>query len=138
MSKELLHIDAIQRLKARYCRCLDEKRWDELREVFSDDFTAKFEGAHPTVHYASADEMVAALREMLSEAVTVHHCHMPEITLTSDNAAIGIWAMMDFVQMAGSTFRGYGHYREKYGRQEQGQWRIEHIHLTRLHIQPLS
>ncbi len=138
MSEELFHIEAIKQLKARYCRCLDEKRWEDLRQVFSNDFKGIYEGPHPTVHYESTDEMVTALREILQDAVTVHHCHMPEITLTGDGSAEGIWAMMDFVQREQSTFRGYGHYREKYQQTEQGEWRIRRIHLTRLHIQHLS
>ena len=46
--------------------------------------------------------------------------------------------MMDLVQRAQATFWGYGHYREKYQQAERGEWRIQHIHLTRVHIQPLS
>jgi hypothetical protein len=68
---------------------------------------------------------------ILEESVTVHHGHMPEIELTSDTAATGIWAMFDWVDMPQLVLRGYGHYEETY-RVEDGCWRIAHSRLTRL------
>jgi hypothetical protein len=32
-------IEAIRRLKARYCRFLDTKDWDGYRQLFTDDVT---------------------------------------------------------------------------------------------------
>ena len=95
----LVEIRAIEELKARYFRLLDTKQWDAWREVFTEDFTADVDGqdVHPTLHFASRDEMVERNREVLATAVTVHHGHMPEITLTGPDTATGIWAMMDIV-----------------------------------------
>lgn len=36
----LLEIEAIKQLKARYCRFLDTKQWDDWRALFTDDFVS--------------------------------------------------------------------------------------------------
>jgi hypothetical protein len=74
--------------------------------------------------------MVATNRKLLAEVPTVHHGHMPEITLTGATTATGIWAMMDIVKL-GDGFRGYGHYHEEYVK-IGGRWRIRRLRLTRL------
>lgn len=133
----LAEIEAIQQLKARYFRLLDTKQWDAWREVFSDDFSAVVAGGdvHPDVEFASPEEMVARNRELLATAVTVHHGHMPEITLHGPDRASGIWAMMDIVKL-GAGFRGYGHYHEEYVKRN-GRWQIRRLTLTRLVVIPL-
>jgi hypothetical protein len=133
----LAEIEAIKQLKARYFRLLDTKQWDAWRDVFSDDFTAEVDGGgmHPTIRFASPEEMVAGNRKLLATAVTVHHGHMPEITLTGADTASGVWAMMDLVKL-GAGFRGYGHYHEEYVKRAGG-WRIRRLRLTRLEMVPL-
>jgi hypothetical protein len=62
---------------------------------------------------------------------TVHHCHTPEITLTSPTEATGIWAMEDLLFFAdGTQLHGAGHYRETYEKRD-GRWLITSLHLTR-------
>ena len=138
-SESLADIEAIKQLKARYFRLLDEKRWDELRALFSDDFRGVFSGPHPDIHYAGPDEMIGALRETLGSAdsgvPTVHHGHMPEIALTGADEAEGTWAMMDIVALPEAGFRGYGHYRDRY-RRIGGAWRIARTELRRLRVEP--
>jgi len=64
--------------------------------------------------------------------VTVHHGHMPEIELTSETTAKGIWAMQDLLRWPdGRELCGYGHYHETYVRRG-GEWRIQSSKLTRL------
>jgi len=85
------------------------------------------------------DEFVERVSGMLAGTITVHHGHMPEITLTGPDGATGIWAMEDKLwPRPGSAlpFRwlhGYGHYHERYVKQEDG-WRIAEIRLTRLRV----
>ena len=133
----LAEIEAIKQLKARYFRLLDTKQWDAWREIFTDDFTARVEGGamHEPIEFASREEMVDTNRKVLATAVTVHHGHMPEITLTGPESATGVWAMMDLVKL-GAGFRGYGHYHEEYVKQG-GRWRIRRLHLRRLDMLPL-
>jgi uncharacterized protein (TIGR02246 family) len=124
-------IEAIKQLKARYCRTMDTKDWAGMRAVFRDDVemdTTSSGGGLIT----GADEFMAFLQEVLDEVVTVHHCHMPEIDLTSATTASGVWAMEDMLRWPdGSELHGYGHYHETYAKVD-GRWQIERSVLTRL------
>lgn len=144
--RELLDIEAIKTLKARYFRFIDTGRWGDLRRLFTDDATFRFPGLG---HFDDVDAGLAAIRVALGEATTVHHGHMPEIVLTGADTAEGVWAMDDYV-LRGEGFplisgypeefqrglHGYGHYFETY-RRVSGQWRIASLELARLHVEPL-
>jgi len=126
-------IEAIRQLKARYFRTMDTKDWDGMRRVFSDDVLMDTSEAGGGV-VRGADEFVTVLRKMLHGAVTVHQGHMPEIELTSETTATGIWALNDIVIFPdGTRLDGYGHYHETYERTVEG-WRIKSSKLTRLHL----
>jgi len=125
-------IEAIRRLKARYFRSMDTKDWNGMREVFSDDVVIDTAEAGGQVA-RGADEFMAFLREALGDAVTVHQGHMPEIDLTSETTATGIWALNDIIiWSSGMRLDGYGHYHETYEKSD-GEWRIKSSKLTRLH-----
>ncbi len=125
-------IEAIRRLKARYFRLMDTKDWDGMREVFTDDVVIDTAEAGGQVA-RGADEFMAFLREALGDAVTVHQGHMPEIDLTSETTATGIWALHDIIiWSSGMRLDGYGHYHETYEKSD-GEWRIKSSKLTRLH-----
>ncbi len=125
-------IEAIRRLKARYFRLMDTKDWDGMREVFTDDVVIDTAEAGGQVA-RGADEFMAFLREALGDAVTVHQGHMPEIDLTSETTATGIWALNDIIiWSSGMRLDGYGHYHETYEKSD-GEWRIKSSKLTRLH-----
>jgi uncharacterized protein (TIGR02246 family) len=126
-------IEAIKQLKARYCRTLDTKDWDAMRQVFTDDVVIDTTGSGGTV-ISGADAFMAFLRDTLADRVTVHHCHTAEITLTSPSAATGVWAKEDHVQLPGGReLTGYGHYHETYEK-SGGAWRIKSSTLTRLRM----
>ncbi len=125
-------IEAIRQLKARYFRTMDTKDWQGMRQVFTDDVVVDTRGAGGSV-VRGADEFIAVLQDLLSEAITVHQGHMPEIDLTSPTTASGIWAMNDIVIWSnGMRLTGYGHYHETYEK-VAGDWRIKSSTLTRLH-----
>lgn len=129
----LLEIEAIKRLKARYCRLLDGKDWQAWRQLFTDDFVSDTSNAGGKV-IEGADEFVAFTRRNLRKPsqVTAHQVHAPEIELTSATTANGVWALEDVVRLApGVNLRGYGHYHETYVKID-GQWLIESSTLTRL------
>jgi uncharacterized protein (TIGR02246 family) len=125
--------EAIKQLKARYFRTMDTKDWAGMRQVFTDDAVIDTTDSGGGV-VTGADAFVAFLQETLAGAVTVHHGHMPEITLTSPTTATGIWALHDgIVWPDGSRLEGDGHYRETYERQGE-EWRIASSILTRLRM----
>lgn len=124
-------LEAIKQLKARYCRTMDTKDWAGMRAVFTDDVEMDTTSSGGGV-IRGADEFMAFLSETLADVVTVHHCHTPEIELTSETAASGVWAMEDMLRWPdGSEMHGYGHYHEIY-RNTGGHWQIERLLLTRL------
>jgi uncharacterized protein (TIGR02246 family) len=126
-------VEAIKQLKARYFRTMDTKDWAGMRRLFTDDVvmdTTESGGGVVT----GADEFLSFLRPTLADAVTVHHGHMPEITLTSPTTASGIWALHDeIVWPDGTSMRGDGHYHETYVKVE-GEWQIASSTLTRLRM----
>ena len=122
--------EAIKKLKARYFRFLDTKRWKEFGELFAEDaFFVNPETGQPTVHGRQA--IVERVRGFVKDAVTVHHGHMPEIELTGPTTATAIWAMFGVVDDGDRWQEWYGHYEETYIKID-GEWKIQSSKLTRL------
>lgn len=138
---ELIEIERIKRLKARYLRCLDTKDWDGFLGVFTDDATLTFDLAVSTLGRdgRSAPPMVgkaaiaAFVPRDLATAQTVHQGFTPEIDLLDETEAAGIWPMADIVDHGDRIYRGEGHYHETYRKTAQG-WRISSVHLTRVRL----
>lgn len=131
MSDELVAIEQIKQLKARYFRTMDARDWAAMRKVFTDDVVMDSTDSGGT-RIEGADEFMTFLPDVLAGAVTVHHGHMPEITITSPTTATGWWALEDTIRWPdGTTLHGFGHYQETYRRLDDG-WRIASSTLTRL------
>jgi hypothetical protein len=128
-------VEAIKQLKARYFRMMDLKDWDGLAAVFTDDVVIDMTGEGAGVTRSVAEYM-PFLRNAIEPVLTVHHGHMPEITLTSPTTATGIWSMEDKLWWPEGApikhLHGYGHYHETYEKTPAG-WRIKTMTLTRLH-----
>jgi SnoaL-like domain len=130
---DLVDIEALKQLKARYCRLLDAKDWQSWRQIFTDDFVSDTSKAGGKVIHG-ADDFVAFTRGSLKKPsqATAHQVHAPELEITSPTTARGIWALEDVVRLApGINLRGYGHYHETYERVD-GRWLIKSSTLTRL------
>ncbi|MEK9777146.1 MAG: nuclear transport factor 2 family protein [Quisquiliibacterium sp.] len=135
-------LDQIRQLKSRYCRFVDLKHWEGLRELFTPG--ARFEGLGSAPTGASVDQFIEGISRRLGPCVSIHHCHTPDIVFLDANRARGIWAMMDYLQWPQPLqireaqgevvgFTGYGHYEEEYRRTDRG-WRIALLRLTRIRI----
>jgi hypothetical protein len=138
--EQLLDIEAIKQLKARYFRLMDTKQWDDWGLVFTTDCVMEVPEAEMVNH--GRQEIVTNVSTALVGARTCHHGHMPEIEITGDGTARGVWAMFDYVEWpeqdgARVGLQGYGHYREEYVR-DGGAWRIARLRLERLRIDPLA
>lgn len=142
-SEKIAAILEIHALKARYFRMMDTKDWAGLEAVFMPDLIADFrDSAGPRDESQlthGAREYMAKLVPILQNVRTVHHGHMPEITIESADSASGIWAMEDklWVEEGSSLpfawMHGYGHYHERYVRID-GAWRIAETRLSRLRV----
>ena len=133
--QKLWDIEQIKQLKARYFRLIDTKDWEAWRDVFTEDCIHHLpqEANRPPVGNA---EYLEQIPNYLAEALTVHHGHMPEITILSDTEAEGIWSMFDYVLNPGQAtgIKGYGHYYETYRKGADGCWRISSKRNTRLKL----
>ena len=134
--QDLVEIEQIKQLKARYFRLMDTRQWDEWRECFAEDVQVRIElgRGDPDDVKTGRDEFVESVSLVLEPTRTVHHGHMPEIELTGKDTARGIWAMYDYVTWGGDNdLKGYGHYHETYTKRDS-RWRIQSMHLTRLRV----
>ena len=131
---DLVEIELIKRLKHRYCRCLDQKRWDELAEVFTPDATASYGGG--AIQLDDRDAILAFLRESLADerVLTSHLVSHPEIDLVGADEATGVWALNDVVihQPAGVNIRGASFYEDRYVKVD-GAWLIKHTGYKRVY-----
>ncbi|WP_437773407.1 nuclear transport factor 2 family protein [Arthrobacter sp. KNU40] len=137
---------AITDLKARYFRYVDDKRWDQLPELFTDD--AHFGGFAFDSSGTTAD-FVSALSAFLNDTHSEHRGTMPRLRMVDANTVRAVWTMSDYVTWEPDSrvyknvpiegmygIRGYGLYEEEYLRTPAG-WRISFSRLVRTRIDPL-
>ena len=131
--ERLVAIDAIKTLKARYLRAMDTRDWPLLLGTL--DAAVHFE--HPTIgKFETAAATVDAIRKRLEAlSITVHHCVMPEIEVTSGNEARGVWSLHSVIirpELPTEVVNGYGRYVETYIRRS-GVWTISSLRLEHIH-----
>jgi len=123
---DLQELEAIKRLKYKYLRCLDQKRWAELEECFVEDASSSYgDGKYA---FSSREKIMEFLKGALGprSMITSHRVHQPEIDLTSATTATGIWALEDVVieTQANMTIRGAAFYADEYVKVD-GRWKIK-------------
>lgn len=130
--QDLLDLAAIERLKHRYLRCLDQKAWDELATCFVPEATATYGGG--ARHLEGRDAILAFLLETMGSTamLTSHRGSQPEIDLVGPDEATGTWALEDVVihQDVGVTIHGASFYADRYVRRD-GTWWIASTSYTR-------
>jgi len=139
--QQLMELEAIRRLKARYFRLFDTKDWQNWAQVFTPDASLQFDLAvstrgrdgEPAPALVGRDAIIAYVSRASADDETVHHGHTPEIDFVGENEARGIWAMEDIVDRGDHVIHGFGHYHETYLKQD-GEWRIASVHLTRTRL----
>ena len=133
MPPDLHEIDAIKRLKYRYCRCLDEKCWDEMADCLTGDATSAYSDGQYA--FTGRDAIMQFLRDALGapNLITVHRVHQPEIELLGPTTATGIWALDDLVIETTSNvvIRGAAFYSDEYAKLD-GHWKIKHTGYRRI------
>ncbi|HET8992846.1 MAG TPA: nuclear transport factor 2 family protein, partial [Rhodococcus sp. (in: high G+C Gram-positive bacteria)] len=150
-AEQLLAIEEIKRVFAARLRVMDLKQWERYPELHTEDVvseTFRLEGGDHS-HLPPAQRPGAVVgREPLKDMIqgfldgpvtvtSAHHGHNPEITLTSDTTATGIWAMEDVLWWTDGDveehLHGWGYYHEEY-RRVDGDWLISYRNLTRLRV----
>jgi hypothetical protein len=131
---DLHELEAIKRLKYRYCRCLDEKKWDELEQCLTEDAISAYGDGQYSFNGRAA--IMEFLRDALgtSKRISRHRVHQPEIDFTSPTTATGIWALDDVVieTSGGITIRGAAFYYDEYVK-IGGAWKIRSTGYQRLY-----
>lgn len=138
--EQLLDIEAIRAVKARYCRMLDTKDWGGFAALFTEDAVMDVSQDTGNPPIMGIPALLDQVKFAVINAATSHQVHTPEITLTGPDSADGVWAMQDrVVWQAGASpvpgvasITGYGQYHERY-RREGGVWKIAALTLTRFH-----
>lgn len=147
--QKLVAIEQIKVLKARYFRSVDLKDWTLARSVFADDVVCDFRGAavDPTTGFnalpdalesvlSGKEETLAAFEAVAPYFYSAHHGHDPEITITAEDSATGIWALFDTLRFHEGAVRdmtGYGHYYDTY-ELVAGEWKIKSSRLVRVRV----
>ncbi len=130
--EDLIDIEAIKRVKYKYLRCLDQKLWEEMAEVFTDDAVAAYSGGKYSFEGRAAiiDFLVRSMGAKTFHSS--HRVHHPEIDLNGDGTAVATWAMDDVVVMTdwNLTVRGAAFYVDEY-RKVGDDWKISHTGYKR-------
>jgi len=129
---DLHELEAIKRLKYKYMRCLDQKRWDEMAECFTEDATAAYSSGKYSFQGKKAILEFFAQSMSRPGVLSSHRVHHPEIDFTSATTATGTWALEDVVVDASRDFslRGAAFYTDEYVK-EDGRWRIRRTSYRR-------
>lgn len=123
---ELVDIEEIKQLKAKYCQYLDRKMWDEFASIWLADAELFTDHAGPTNLLAGRDAIVSTIRGNLANVPVQHYATNPIIELTSSSEATGSWCAL---YMNGNTKRtGHGHYHERYEKHD-GRWLYRRLEL---------
>ena len=139
---DLVTLEEIRQVKYRYLRCVDQKLWDEMADVFTPDATVDY-GTHvygQPLKITGRDEIIAFFRAKLGpDIITVHAAGQPEITVDGDTAA-GTWRFEDTVIATEHriVISGAAFYQDRYERGADGKWRIAHTGYVRLYEAMLS
>ncbi len=119
-------IDDITRVKYRYLRALDTKRWDEFAETLTEDVVGDYGSSlGEEHHFTDRDSLVEFMRSsMPANIITEHRVTHPEIDVDGDEAT-GTWYLQDRVIVPDFDFMLYGaaFYHDRYRRTPDG-WRI--------------
>lgn len=139
--QELVEVEAIKKLKARYQRAVDTKDWDLIRSVLAPNARSVYSDGK----YAFEDR--EAIVEFLSDPKglgntniqSMHHAHTPEIDITSETTAKGKWYLEDFVLSPyptswapnGTVMHGTGIYIDEYVKID-GEWFLQQTGYERI------
>ncbi len=140
--QQLSDLEDIRTLKHRYFRGIDTADIALLGTLFTEDLTVDYRGGTYRVRLEGRDNMLEFLANSFhSDAVAMHHGHMPEITLTGEDSAEGLWYLEDIfinVEQKSHTI-GSAIYKDVY-RREDGVWKIARTEYDRVFemIRPLG
>lgn len=134
-------VEQVRASKARYCRYVDTKQWDAFATLFvaAPEILIYDVADQLIVAFAAREDFVAACRDYLAGAQSIHQVHNDELTQVSATEIRAIWSMEDCLIFPDADVsadprparhHGYGHYHETWVL-EAGAWRIARLELRR-------
>jgi len=122
---DLQTIETIKQLKARYFRALDSKDWPLMKTCLTEHCTAEYDGGKYS--FEGRDGIIEFFSSYMDDPqlIFMHQGHHPEINITSESEATGIWYLQDIVISLenNTTLRGAGFYHDQY-RKIDDEWLI--------------
>jgi uncharacterized protein (TIGR02246 family) len=132
--RRLEDVHEIGQLRARYCQYLDDARWPELADLFTED--GAFIGLATARGRAELREFFAGLQE--GPLTAWWHFSVNEtIEVTGDVAAGDTWLYQPCV-VEGEAQIAAGRYRDRLARQPDGHWLFAERHVTFFFWVPLA
>ncbi|MEW2498552.1 nuclear transport factor 2 family protein [Streptomyces nodosus] len=136
--EQLLELETIKEIMARYVRFGETGDWTSFRALFTEDFAYRADAgprasadASPVIAVEGRDTFVNAMESLLDGVVAVHQISLPEVMLTSPTTATSTWAIHDYIKTPKvGTFKGWGHITQQYVK-INGEWKIRSSHTTR-------
>jgi bile-acid 7alpha-dehydratase len=125
-------IEAIKRLKAKYFRCVDKKLWEEMETVLTEDAVADYGMGIELLQGRKA--IIEFLKKNLGRdsMISVHQGHNPEIEITSDTTATGVWVLNDrLIIQTIATSSGWRYYEDEYVK-VNGEWKKKSTKITNI------
>ena len=139
---ELLEIEKIKQLKARYFRSLDTNDWELFADCLTENCSASYSDG--MLKFDSRAAIVDFMSTNMSAEtfLSMHTGHHPEITLGSDGtSASGIWYLQDMILDLENNVRMYGAaiYTDEYDK-SSGEWKISQTGYKRTFecVEPLG
>jgi uncharacterized protein (TIGR02246 family) len=134
----LVAIEDIKRLKARYCRAVDDQDREAFAALFTEHCRMRVD-FHPR-EIVGREAWVAFVLGGIASGTTVHQAYLPDIEMDGPDRARGTWSLEDRVDIPGPPpmrFHGWARYDETYVREADGAWRIDSLALTYHRRDPL-
>ena len=125
-------IEAIKKLKAKYFRCVDKKLWDEMEEIWIEDAVADYGMGIEVLQ--GRKEILEFLKKNLGRdsMISVHQGHNPEIEITSDTSARGVWVLNDgLIIQTIARLNGWRYYEDEYVK-VNGEWKKKNTRITNI------
>jgi hypothetical protein len=100
--QQLSDLEEIRTLKHRYFRAMDMADASVLETLFTDDIDVDYRGGDYRVRLQGKANLLEFLANSFhTNAIAMHHGHMPDITLTGPDEAVGLWYLEDiFIDVA--------------------------------------
>lgn len=130
---DLVAIEQIKQLKARYFRGIDTCNLELLRSLFAPQVKISFDSPTYQFELNGVDEAIDFYRSnFTARRFGMHNGHTPEITVNGDEAT-GLWYLNDlFINLDQQTLlNGSAIYEDHYVK-VAGEWRIQRTGYKRL------